>query len=132
MLIPYIEAQRFRWFVFTAFFGFLPIMMRVAFSLSNPGKDIPLILLSDVAFLGLMFNASALANITSYRYGTHIYTAVIGVAVITSSLLAMVYAIDVVHFSVHPLFWIIPVTLVLTTCVLSLDLLPNPFMLSLR
>ena len=91
MIYHYIQTRRFRWIVFTLFCGSLPILLRLLLAESLAEHTEPLILLSDVVFLGLMFNASAMANITAEKIMPTVFLGVFAAALGFSVCLATVY-----------------------------------------
>ena len=82
--------------LFTVAIGALPIFARLmsATAPSHGDEAIPQILVSDVVFFGLMFNAATVANVVAERDNPLVYLITIGVVAILSCLLVAFYVFD--------------------------------------
>jgi len=85
MIYKTIQTRRFRWIMLTVVCGLLPLTIRV-FSGGTSS-----ILITDVILLGLMLNASAMANVTAARFMPAVYVGVIFTAFFFSACLASAY-----------------------------------------
>ena len=101
------------WLLFTLAFGCLPLILRVIEASQSEGA-VAYFALSDFVFLGLMFNASAMANISTEKLIPTVYRKVMILAVFTSLFLAVLYMHDVrSDLSYSTFAWICAVVLLL-------------------
>ena len=100
--------------LFTLLFGSLPIVARFYFAAEST-EAIPWILVSDVIFFGLMFNASAVANTIGENNTRWSYVLSLGVTVCLSAALFCVYVMDMAFGPLSAMGW----TILLSVLVLS-------------
>jgi len=119
MLFFYGDAKRFRWLWYTLFFGTLPIVMRFYSAFWSTEQNIDYFVLSDIIFLGLMFNASAMSNISSEQDIPSVHMNFFPVTAILSMLLALLYAVGLSQNVNWIVVWLTTVLLVLCSFGLS-------------
>jgi hypothetical protein len=114
---------------YTVIFGFMPLLLRLVVSLSAPDSQIPLVILSDVIFWGIMFNAAAISNVTNVRDVQPDVCS--GVSVITSvsmALLVTVYALALFPNVNQCIPWTIGVLLLLFSMMVSFATTSSEFL----
>ena len=96
-MLPYqFKTKMAYWFLFTLLFGLLPILLRLfVFAISGSGIVQPL-MLSEVIFLGLMFNVSAVVNISFVTDNPKIAGSSTCLAIILSMILIVLYVVDLI------------------------------------
>jgi hypothetical protein len=89
-----VESSYFRWFLFTAFFGVMPLTVRIITALLQPELQLPYIVFSDVVILGIIFHASTMANISANRWRPNILSVFGTVSVVSAVFLSFMYLIS--------------------------------------
>jgi len=89
------------WLVFVMFFGILPIAIRlftaviVNNEITAECKPIAYFVVSDIVFLGLLLNASAMANLSSEKSTPTVYKMTLFFTIVLSIFLVSTYTVEV-------------------------------------
>ena len=85
------------WMIYTLFFGLIPILMRAVIACSVSVEHVlPLFVLSDFVFLGLMFNAVSMANLVARQVRSDILATAAMYISLLSTLLVIVFSVSLV------------------------------------
>jgi len=115
----YLRTRRFHWIIYVFLFGTFPIVLRLL-SAQFAESQIPYILLSDVVFLGLMFNVATMLNVSSPgKIRPAVYTITFLFTFMTSLILALIYTQSMVGEVKMSAVWAITAVTVICTLVVS-------------
>jgi hypothetical protein len=85
------ESSLCRWLIFTAFFGVMPLIVRVTGALWQPDLHLPYITFPDVVLLGVIFNASAMANFSAKKWRPNVWSFFGAMSASASAVLWLLY-----------------------------------------
>jgi hypothetical protein len=101
-----------RWIIFTCILGGSPIILRLFAAWMvrscpelSPGLDTPWFAFSDVAFFGIVFNASAMANTMVERFRPRMSWVILIVVGFSSFLLAVLYMLSTMLPTMPSVLW---------------------------
>ena len=113
------EALRFRWLFFTLMIGSAPILLRVIISTSSPKEEIPMVLLSEIIFFGLLFNASAAANLVADKHKPGVFLLIMSFVAVLSLGLVTFFILDLAGMPLVNVAWWIVGSLLFLSAMLS-------------
>lgn len=105
------HKKRLNWMYCTVFFGALPLLLRLLISSMLQDQTIPMVVISDVVFFGIMLNVAAFHNVTNTEGIPDVQFSATAGAFIRSALLIAFYTIALLPIGHHWGLWCV-VTLV--------------------
>lgn len=105
---------------FTVIFGSMPLLLRLLIASADPKGGIPYFSLSDIAFLGIMFNTAAIANLSSSKgIKSQFYTSSFAFALIHIMVLVAIHSVSMLPGYGSNWIWAVAVLFVGTSLFFS-------------
>ena len=90
------HKKRLYWMYYTLFFGLLPLAIRVIASVFAPESQITIVVIGDVVFCGIMFNAAALYNISVAENVPDVQVSAVASAFVRATILVAIYTLALI------------------------------------
>jgi len=127
------HRTRMNWLYYTMIFGSMPIGLRLVISLSASTEQIPLVSLTDFAFLGIMLNTAAIANATNQKlYSPDLIGGVVSAALTHIVLLVAIYCIALFPAVTPFVMWFVGLPIIASSLLLSYWTTNREFMISVQ
>ena len=100
--------HKMRTWLFTVCCGLMPIAIRFLVASGAPKQDLPYVALSDIAFLGIMFNTAAVANFSASKWiGREVYSSVLFISIILVMVLIAIHTVSGLPGHTSVILWIV-------------------------